>query len=231
VVALFADIACSSERAGPQPRVRDVEIRATGLTLKGTLQLPRGEGPFPAVLFGNGSGPQTRDEVLDGQLNMKFGCEVALFRELAEALAERGYASLRYDKRACGPFNGCAENGYPAPEGDGSVDLELDDAHAAFAALAERPEVDRSRLFYVGHSQGASFAPRLMRDDPSRKAAVLLAGPHDPVDRLLALQLDESRQLLERIGRPPPTSRRRSARSRRWLPTSRHSARARSRVR
>jgi dienelactone hydrolase len=170
------------------------------LTLKGTLALPDGKGPFPAVLFGAGSGPVGRDERVDGQLNTSFGCEIAIFRELSEALARRGYASLRYDKRACGPFNECANNGYVAPGKDMTVDVELDDARAAFTTLAERPEVDPSRLFYVGHSQGAAFAPRLMRDDPSPKAAVLLAGPHSPIDQLLAVQLDETRQLLDRAG-------------------------------
>ena len=59
--------------------------------LPGTLTLPEGAAsPLPAVVLLHGSGPNDRDESI-GQTKM--------FRDLAEMLAEKGIAVLRYDKR------------------------------------------------------------------------------------------------------------------------------------
>ena len=58
--------------------------------LPGTLLIPKGEGPFPAVVLVQGSGPSDRDETIGG---------LKPFRDLAEGLAERGVAVYRFDKR------------------------------------------------------------------------------------------------------------------------------------
>jgi len=167
------------------------------------MSVPDGSGKkFPAVVFGPGSGPETRDEVLAGQLDMKFGCGVPVFADLASGLAARGYASVRFDSRSCGPFNGCAQNGYPEPSADFTVSAELDDLRAAAAWLAQQPEVDASKIVYVGHSEGASFAPTLLGDADTWQGAVMLAAAYHPVDALVAIQLAESRQLLALSGAP-----------------------------
>src|SRR6478672_1653499 len=67
-------------------------------TMYGTLVRPAGSGPFPAVVLVAGSGPTDRDwnsPLLPGTNGSG--------RLLAEALADAGYASLRYDKRVVGP--------------------------------------------------------------------------------------------------------------------------------
>jgi pimeloyl-ACP methyl ester carboxylesterase len=183
---------------------RDAAIPTKDLTLKGTLEIPVGRAGqrFAAVLFGAGSGPQSRDEVLTGQLNMQFGCAVHVFRDLASGLSRRGYASLRFDARNCGPFNGCADNGYPPPLASDTVSTELADLHAATAWLAAQPEVDPSRVFYVGHSEGASFAPELLAENSSLKAAVMVAAAFHPIDQILAIQEHESEMLLAQVGAP-----------------------------
>ena len=59
--------------------------------LDGLLTLPDGtEGPFPAVVMVHGSGPSNKDERV---------LKLTPFKDLAEGLAKRGIASLRYDKR------------------------------------------------------------------------------------------------------------------------------------
>ncbi|GAB6091201.1 alpha/beta hydrolase family protein [Spirochaeta dissipatitropha] len=65
--------------------------------LKGTLLLPEGTEPFPAVLIIAGSGPTDRD----GNSPMLPGKNNSL-RMLAESLADAGIASLRTDKRGIG---------------------------------------------------------------------------------------------------------------------------------
>src|SRR6185437_10707746 len=67
-------------------------------TVYGTVVRPFGPGPFPAVVMVAGSGPTDRDwnsPLLPGTNGSA--------RLLAEALAQAGIASLRYDKRGIGP--------------------------------------------------------------------------------------------------------------------------------
>jgi len=68
------------------------------ITMRGTLTVPAGDGRFPAVVMVAGSGPTDRDwcsPLLPGTNGSA--------RLLAEAFADAGIASLRYDKRASGP--------------------------------------------------------------------------------------------------------------------------------
>ena len=68
-------VASATERRRPQMpkapfpyKVEQVAYpsKAAGVRLAGTLTLPEGKGPFPAVVMITGSGPQDRDETLVG---------------------------------------------------------------------------------------------------------------------------------------------------------------------
>ena len=64
----------------------DVAIPADGLELAGTMGTPEGFGPdskAPAVVFVHGSGPNSRDEVMRGQLGMGFASPVSVFKNVA----------------------------------------------------------------------------------------------------------------------------------------------------
>ena len=63
----------------------------TRYPLKGMLTLPEGEGPFPAVVLVHGSGSSNMDE--------KVG-KLTPFRDISLGLAQRGVATIRYDKRS-----------------------------------------------------------------------------------------------------------------------------------
>lgn len=178
----------------------DVMIPTDGLDLAGTLRLPPQEGPVPAVVLIHGSGPQSRDSVLSGQLNMGFGFDIPVFAEIAESLEEDGIAVLTYDKRTCGPFNGCAENGYPMPGPDLTVDTFVHDAVAAVEYLRSRPEVDPDRVSIVGHSQGGEFILAMLDSDPRLASGVMIAAPFRPVDEIIEAQLDSTVELLEEQG-------------------------------
>src|SRR5579859_1465371 len=76
----------------------EVTWRMGSTTVSGTLVRPSGPGPFPAAVMVAGSGPTDRDwnsPLLPGSNGSA--------RLLAEALAQAGFASLRYDKRVVGP--------------------------------------------------------------------------------------------------------------------------------
>lgn len=145
-----------------------------GISLAGTLTLPQGEGPFPAVILVTGSGAQDRDESLMGHRP---------FLVLADHLTRRGIAVLRYDDR------GVAES-----EGDFSAALQADfagDAHAALTYLRTRDEIDANRLGVIGHSEGGIVAPRVASEDDDVSFIVLLAGVGVPLEELLQRQLSD----------------------------------------
>jgi alpha-beta hydrolase superfamily lysophospholipase len=144
--------------------VSEVELRFAGdaETLAGSLLVPAGPGPFPAILLISGSGP------LDRNADHRRA-PLGVSRHLAAGFAARGLASLRYDKRGVG-----ASTGSFLAAG---LRDNIADAHAALQELAARPEVDAGRLFVVGHSEGAIIAAALAAREGSPLAGVvLLAG-------------------------------------------------------
>lgn len=116
--------------------------------LPGTLSMPKGQGPFPAVVLVHGSGPNDRDETVGANKP---------FKDLAWGLASRGIAVLRYEKRT---------KQYPAEmsalmETFTPKDEVLEDALSAVALLSETEGVDPDRVYVLGHSLGAFLAPRI----------------------------------------------------------------------
>lgn len=140
---------------------REVTFDSNGIRLSGTLVLPDGAGPFPAVLMVVGSGRTDRDENA-GKL------KIDSFRQIASFLAEQGLASLRYDKRGVGASGG---DFWSAGFGD-----NVADAAAGVACLREQADIDASRIFVLGHSEGAVIATRLAASDDKLAGAVLLSG-------------------------------------------------------
>ncbi len=192
-------------KAAASPRSEEVSFDSHGLTMKGTLQLPAeasAQNPAPAVVLVHGSGPNSRDEVLRGQLAMGFPPR-PVFAQLADALQKRGIAVLRYDKRTCGPFNGCAQNGYPKPGDDITPSDFVDDAIAAGKFLATRPEVDAHKIFYVGHSQGGSLGlEALGKSGDLFAGAVLVAANRRPISEIMRAQAQRLREVLAAQGVP-----------------------------
>lgn len=170
---------------------RDARFERAGLTLEGTLELPEraAEARVPAIVLVHGSGPQSRDATVQGQLAMSFGFELPVFAQLSRGLVEAGFAVLRYDKRTCSRFNGC-ENDYPAPDPALTAEDFVLDAVAAAGHLRTLSEIDPERVVVLGHSQGGALVPVILDRDPQISAGVMVAAPHRPIDRMLADQRD-----------------------------------------
>jgi dienelactone hydrolase len=154
----------------------EVKVGAGEWVLPGTLSLPVGDGPFPAVVLVHGSGPNDRDETIGGNRP---------FRDLAWGLASQGVAVLRYEKRT-------REYGAKlAKAKDLTVKEEvLDDALAAAALLRKTKGIDPKRVFVLGHSLGAMAAPRLGELDPDLAGLIIMASPTRPMADVLIEQLD-----------------------------------------
>ena len=180
-------------------RERNVRFPAGHAVLEGRLCMPAEAGDkVPAVLLAHGSGPQSRDGRMGGQLNMGFGFEIPVHAELAWRLCESGFAVLRYDKRTCGRFNKCADNDYERPASVLPQDF-VGDMRAALAFLAESPHIDAKYLFVLGHSQSAQFVPGFMRLERQVAGGIMVAAPFQPVDKVLLNQLKNSEQLLREL--------------------------------
>jgi dienelactone hydrolase len=157
-------------------RETEVKVGAGEWELPGTLSIPVGDGPFPAVVLVHGSGPNDRDETI--LVNKPF-------RDLAWGLSSRGVAVLRYDKRTKAHADKFTDKkNYP------SVKEEvIDDAVAAVALLRKSKEIDGKRIFVLGHSLGGTLAPRIGQLDPGIAGLVILAGASRPLEDLVLEQL------------------------------------------
>jgi pimeloyl-ACP methyl ester carboxylesterase len=128
--------------------------------LAGSLTLPNGPGPFPAVLLITGSGAQDRDETI---------FEHKPFLVLADALTRRGIAVLRVDDRGVGGTTGASAT-------DTTFDFATD-VEAGVGWLKARKDIDPRRIGLIGHSEGGTIAPIVAHKDPSVAFIVLWDGP------------------------------------------------------
>jgi dienelactone hydrolase len=146
--------------------------------LPGTLLLPMGTGPFPGVVLVQGSGPQDRDETIGPNRP---------FLDLAEGLASRGIAVLRYDKRSF------VYGRQMASMQNLTVEQEvIVDAIGAVTLLQHQPGINSRRVFLLGHSLGGYLAPRIAQQDPAIAGLIILAGNARPVPELI---LQQNREL------------------------------------
>ncbi len=160
--ALLAVILFSAGHALAEPV--DLDFHASAGILSGTLFLPPGSGPFPAVVFLAGSGDESYRTGWEGERRSWFWPELQAWFEA------RGHAVYIFDK----PGVGRSEGDWRKQDfGD-----RADNALAAVSALAPRSEIDATRIGLLGHSQGGWIAVKAAAQSPVDVAYVVsLAGP------------------------------------------------------
>lgn len=131
--------------------------------LSGTLTIPEGKGPFPALVLISGSGPQNRNEELMGHQP---------FLVLADYLSRNGIAVLRYDDRGVGKSTG---NFTKATSFDFA-----DDAETAWNFLSKQKKIDKTKVGLLGHSEGGLIAPIVASKNKDVDFIILMAGPSVP---------------------------------------------------
>lgn len=140
-----------------------------GFVTEAELTLPAGaRAPVAAVLLVHGATPAD----MDFTVARPGGDTTRLFREIADSLAARGIAALRYHKRWV--------------SGHGKVELAkfyqtdlqalLADAQVMLDTLRAQPQVDRARIVPWGWSEGSAIVAQLAARDPSL-AGVIAHGP------------------------------------------------------
>ncbi len=159
----------------------------TRYPLKGMLTLPEGSGPFPAVVLVHGSGSSNMDE--------KVG-KLTPFKDLAEGLARRGIASIRYNKRSHSHgLKMLLDKKHPL-----TVREEvIDDALLAAKLLRSDSRIDPGRVFLAGHSMGAMLAPRIECSGGDFAGLILLAGTPRRLEEVL---LSQTREAMEGLSEP-----------------------------
>ena len=120
---------------------RDITVGADDFKLPGTLTLPVGKKKAPVVILVHGSGPQDRDETVGPNKP---------FRDLAWGLAERGIATVRYDKRT---------------------------------------KVYADSVYVLGHSLGATLAPRIAEQADGLTGIILVAALARPFEDAIVEQM------------------------------------------
>ena len=145
--------------------------KVQNVTLAGTLTVPPGKGPFPAVLLITGSGPQDRDESLLGHKP---------FLVLSDYLTRHGIAVLRADDRGVGKSTGVFAS---ATTADFATDAE-----AGVAFLKTRSEVNPQKIGLIGHSEGAVIAPMVAARNKDVAFIVMMAGTGVAGDQVLPAQ-------------------------------------------
>lgn len=160
---------------GPFP-YREIPVLANSSTddcvLAGTLTLPAGEGPFPAVILISGSGQQNRDSELF--------CHRPFF-VLADHLTRQGIAVLRMDDRGVGQSTGGVA--------ELTLNTTIGDIRDSLGTLRQRSDIDRSRIGLFGHSEGGLVAAAIASADPSVAFIILAAAPGLRGDRIIEQQI------------------------------------------
>lgn len=159
--------------AEPLPyAAEEITFQNGDVTLAGTLTLPEGDGPFPALILLSGSGQQDRDEALSIVPGYRP------FYQIADTLTRQGIAVLRYDDRGVGGSSG-------DPATATSADF-ADDAEAALRYLQSRADIDSQQIGLLGHSEGGMLAAMVAARNPAVAFVISMAGTAvDGYDTLL----------------------------------------------
>ena len=139
--------------------------------LPAELTIPKGKGPFPAVVLIPGSGPSDMNETIG--VNEPF-------KDIAYGLSTMGIAVLRYDKRA---------HVYAKEIKDINVqNIYLQDASYAIEYMLKEPNV--SKVFVLGHSLGAYLLPEIAKENPQVAGLIMLAPPARDLAHVMVDQLE-----------------------------------------
>lgn len=141
------------------PRKVEVRFESEGVRIAGTLWLPKGNGPFPALVLGHGSGKSTRH-------NARFA---------GQHFSSRGIAFLAYDKRGVGNSEGT----YVGRNNASKKNLKLlaKDVAAGVSHLRTRADIQADKIGLWGVSQAGWILPIAANLSDNILCTILISGP------------------------------------------------------
>ena len=150
----------STPARAAQPSPMPATFTSGDAQLAFTLDLPPGNGPFPAIVAGHGSGKIARDQLF----------------WLSSRFTQLGFAVLRFDKRGVGESTGTFVfvGTKDSPE---VFPILAGDIAAGVRFLRTRPEIDPRKIGLAGNSQAGWILPLAARELGDIAFMVLLAGP------------------------------------------------------
>lgn len=162
----------------------------TQYPLNGLLTLPEhAAGPVPAVVLVHGSGSSNMDE--------KVG-KLTPFKDIAEGLAKRGIASIRYDKRSFAHgWKLLRDKSTPITVKEETIE----DAVLAAELLRKDPRIDSEKIFIIGHSMGGMLAPRIDAEGGNFKGLIIMAGTPRRLEEVLVEQTEEALQTMKGLAK------------------------------
>ena len=145
----------------------------TGQTIiAGTLTLPQESLTDSLVVMLSGSGPQDRDETLDG---------FSVFHHIAKHLASQGIASFRFDDRGVGGSTGNF--------GQSTLRDHSDDVAYILNHFSSNKEYAYKRFILLGHSQGGIVAANVAIKREDIDKIILMAAPSVPLIDIVLYQV------------------------------------------
>ena len=145
--------------------------KTAGISLAGTLTMPKTGSNFTAVILITGSSAQNRDEEIMGHKP---------FLVIADYLTRRGIAVLRYDDRGTAQSTGIF--------GTATTADFATDAESAIEYLKTRKEINPQKIGLMGHSEGGTIASMVAARSNDVAFIVMLAGTGIRGDSLLLIQ-------------------------------------------
>jgi len=140
-----------------------ISYRSNGLLISGILNIPKGEGPFPLVIFNHGHIPPsiyTRGRGL---------------RREQDFLARKGFAILHTDYRGHGESD---ESPDARMVYDAGLEYAMDSVNAILALRdATIPGIDAERVGMLGHSLGGGVTLNILTAHPDLVDAAILYAP------------------------------------------------------
>ena len=147
----------------------------TKYPLNGMLTIPDETNRLlPAVVLVHGSGPSN----MDGNVGNNYP-----FKDLAEGLAERGIAVLRYDKRTF-VYGKEMRN----DTGVSVKEETIEDAILAANFLRKDSRIDGNKIFIIGHSMGGMLAPRIDAEGGNFAGIIIMAGSPRKLEEIIMSQ-------------------------------------------
>lgn len=161
-----------------------IAVPAENIISEGVLSLPKAQQNVPLVIIVGGSGGTDKDGTLGPNKP---------YKDIAWALAAKGIAVYRYDKRTANPAN---LKGIKNLNDFLLYEEYVEDLKNIVAYFSEDKRINPKQIFIAGHSQGGFMLPYFTKACPKIKGVISLAGNYSNVVDLMAYQFEYLKQFL-----------------------------------